>query len=81
MTRTDLITQLIISVAHADGVDPAEVDALYDYIDPEVLHLLEELERGDWRFTFQFSDHQITVTHDHRILIDGVPYAPNTSTR
>ncbi|WP_226483235.1 HalOD1 output domain-containing protein [Natrinema amylolyticum] len=66
MTQTDLIAAVIDAVATADGVDPTELDSLYEYIDPEVLAKLDEVDHGKWSFTFQYSDHQITVTLRNR---------------
>jgi hypothetical protein len=59
-------------VAAADGVDPADLDALDEYVDPEIPDKPDDHDRGPWRFTFRFSDHQVTVTHDREILVDGV---------
>lgn len=82
MTRADLLTEIIDAVATADGVDPVEVDPIYDYIDPEILNKLDEQEKGgSWRFTFQFADHQVTVTHDSQILIDGQLYGSTRSVK
>jgi len=79
MTQPDLLTSVVKAVADADGVDPEEVDILYDYIDPSVLSILEEQDRGVWSFTFQFADHQVTTTHESTIFVDGVKYAPDTT--
>lgn len=81
MTQTDIVTRIVKAVAAADGVDPAELDSLYEYIDPEILEKLSQQEKGEWSFTFRYSDHQITVTHDAQILVDGVPHTSDVSTR
>ncbi|WP_049987866.1 HalOD1 output domain-containing protein [Halobellus rufus] len=82
MTQTDLITEVIEAVAAADGVELGEVPPLNDYIDPEILSLLNEQQRdGDWWFSFQFADHQVTVTKDSRIFIDGEIYPPLTNSQ
>ncbi len=75
MTQTDLVTAVIDAVAAADGVDPAELESLYEYMDPEVLAKLDRVDRGKWSLTFRYSDHQITVTSKKQILIDGVPHS------
>jgi len=79
MTAPDIVTEIVEAVAAADGVDPTELDPLYEYINPEALVILAKQERGEWSLTFQFSDHQITVSHDSRILVDGVAYSPDVS--
>jgi hypothetical protein len=80
MTRTDIVTRVVRAMAAADGVEPADVNPLYDYIDPEVLYMLDEQEQSEWSLTFQYSDHQITVTHESQVLIDGISYSPDSST-
>jgi len=79
MTRTDLIAAVIDAVATADGVEPTDLDSLYEYIDPEVLAKLDEVDNGKWSFTFQYSDHQITVTSEKQILIDGASQSTDAS--
>ncbi|WP_135535214.1 HalOD1 output domain-containing protein [Halostella pelagica] len=81
MTEPDIVSKIVKAVAAADGVDTAELDSLYEYINPEALYTLCEQERGEWSFTFQFSDHQVTVTHDSQILVDGVAHTPDVSNR
>ncbi|WP_394351120.1 HalOD1 output domain-containing protein [Halorubrum sp. CBA1125] len=49
-----------------------EMPPLHDYIDPEILiKLAEQDTAGDCQVTFQFVDHQITVTQDVQVFIDG----------
>ncbi|KPN29393.1 hypothetical protein SY89_00106 [Halolamina pelagica] len=79
MTDPDIVTEIVEAVAAADGVDPTELDPLYEYINPEALVILAKQERREWSLTFQFSDHQVTVSHDSRILVDGVAYSPDVS--
>lgn len=82
MKRTDrIVTSVIEAVATADGVDPADLDSLYEYIDPDVLEQLSEQEKTEWSFTFQYLDHQITVTHDGQLRVDGVAYASDILTK
>ena len=81
MTQTDLVVKVVEAVAAVDGINPAELDSLHEYIDPEILENLYELDRGEWSFTFQYSDHQVTVTHDEQILVDGRLQTSDVSTR
>jgi hypothetical protein len=79
MTETDIVTRVIQAVADADGVDPAELDPLYESLNPEALYALSEQDGREWSLTFQFSDHQVTVDHESRIRVDGVTYTPDVS--
>lgn len=78
MTRRNLLLEVIEAVATADGVEPGEVDPLYDSIDPRILELLDG-QNGEWGFTFRFADHRITVTQDSEILVDGEAYRSEKS--
>lgn len=80
MTRTDVVG-VVEAVAAADGVDPADLEPLHEYVDPDVLSRLHEQENGEWSFTFRYVDHQVTLTHDGRILVDGVAHTQDASTR
>jgi hypothetical protein len=79
MAQTDIISEVIEAVAEADGMEPTELDMLHEYIDPSILRKLAEQERAEWSLTFQYSDHQVTVTDQSQILVDGVPYSPEAS--
>ncbi|NUB92562.1 hypothetical protein HTZ84_04205 [Haloterrigena sp. SYSU A558-1] len=80
MTQTDVVTNVVKAVAAQDGVEPGELDLLYEYIDPEVLENICEQEKGDWNFTFQYSDHQVTLTHEGQIFVDGILHTTSVST-
>lgn len=81
MAETDLLYRVVTAVATAEGMDPAELDPLYNYINPAVLEELDDQEQGEWEFTFTVSDHQVTVTHESQVFIDGVPHSPDLSTQ
>ncbi|QCC47267.1 HalOD1 output domain-containing protein [Halobellus limi] len=72
MTRTDLLTEVVKAVAAADGVEPSAVEPLHEYIDPEVLYRLDGVENDtEWRFTFRYGTHYVTISHDSRVVVDG----------
>ncbi|WP_226040038.1 HalOD1 output domain-containing protein [Natrinema sp. DC36] len=79
MMRTDVVTNVVKAVAAQDEVEPGELDSLYEYIDPEILEKVYEQEKGDWTFTFQYSDPQVTLTHEEQIFVDGVLHTPSVS--
>jgi len=79
MVPSDPVTRIVEAVAAADGVDPTELESLYPYVDPGVLQSLSEQDRGEWTFTFQFSDHQVTFTHESTVLVDGVAHPSEAS--
>lgn len=72
MARDNVVARIVEVVAAADGVDQSELDPLYDHIDPDILRNLHDQEKGEWNFTFRYTDHQVTLTDDGQILIDGV---------
>lgn len=81
MAESDFVTRVVKAVAAADGVDTEDLDPLYEHIDPEVLTKLYNQETGVWDFTFQYSDHQVTITHDAKIFVDGAVHAQDSPMR
>ena len=81
MTETDLVVKVVEAIANADGVDKEELDPLYTYIDPGMLEDLSGREMGEWSFTFQYADHQVTITQDEQIFVDGELYISGRVTR
>lgn len=81
MAESDFVTRVVTAVANADGVDTTDLDPLSEHIDPDVLTKLYNQETGVWDFTFQYSDHQVTVTHDARIIVDGTVQARESQMR
>jgi hypothetical protein len=76
MPESDIIVDLIEALAETDGMEPSELNyKLSDYMDPEVLAKLDSMKDGIWDLTFRVSDHQVRITHDGRIFINGVQYA------
>jgi len=74
MNRFDLLTEVVEAVADADGIEPVDVEPLHNHLNPEVLVALGKSDNGDWSFTFQYTDHQITVTAESQVFIDGRLY-------
>lgn len=80
MTRPDLVTAVVRAVAAAEGNALEEVAPLNDYLDPEILDRLDGMEdRSDWRFTFEFGEHQVTVTHESQVYVEGELYRSGTA--
>ncbi|AGB38242.1 HalOD1 output domain-containing protein [Natronococcus occultus] len=81
MTETDLVVKVVEAIANVDGVDQEELDPLYTYIDPGMLENLSGPEKGEWSFTFQYAAHQVTITQDEQIFVDGELYTSSKVTR
>lgn len=74
MTETDIVVRVVKAIADTNEADVEEIDPLYTYIDPGMVENLTGRGKGKWSFTFQYADHQITITHDEQIFVDGVLY-------
>ncbi|GEM_PF-594268 len=75
MDERQLVVTLVTALAESEGRDPSELDyTLYEFIDPEVLAMLAAEEKTPWTFTFAVSDHQVRLTSDGKIFVDGVLY-------
>lgn len=80
MPDDDLVVEVIEAIAQSDNQHPSEVEfTLTDYIDPEVLMKLTTMEGGIWEFTFRVSDHQVRLTHNNTIFVDGVKRKAGTA--
>jgi len=61
---------VVYAVADAEGVDPTDLDPLYDTIDPEALDALFA-GGGEGRIAFTYGGHEVEVTADGA-AVDGV---------
>lgn len=68
-----LIIEIVQALADADRLELDEVEyTLYEYINPTVLTELADHDSGSWEFTFEVADHDVTLTSDGRLFVDGV---------
>lgn len=69
---SESITMAVVTaLADARGVDPAELDVvLNDHVDLDALESLAE-HGGSWTFTFEVSNHTVTVTNERVAVVDG----------
>lgn len=68
----EFMIALVDALADADGVEAHELEfALDEYVDTDALQRLLESERTDWTLTFHVPDHEVSVSGDGTILVDG----------
>lgn len=68
----DLIVEIVAALAEAEHVPPEELDYnLYEHVDPEVIARLDRMD-GSWKFSFEVDEHEVTITDDGRLFVDGV---------
>jgi hypothetical protein len=80
MTEPNIVVKVVEAIAQSDNRAPSEVDfTLADDIDPAVLERLDDMEAGVWEFTFRVSDHQVRLTSDGTIFVDGVKRESGTA--
>ena len=71
--RDEIIVEIVQALAEADRLNLDEVEyTLYEYINPAVLTELADYDGGTWEFTFEIADHEVTITSDGRLFVDGV---------
>jgi len=79
MTEPSIVVRVVEAIAQSDNREPSEVDFnMSDDIDPGVLEKLSDMEEGVWEFTFRVSDHQVRLTNDGTIFVDGVKHESGT---
>lgn len=67
-----LIPEIIEGIADAKDVEPAELNlSLHDYIDTDAIEQLASHETASWTLSFELPNHNVTVTSDGLILVDG----------
>ncbi|WP_339104041.1 HalOD1 output domain-containing protein [Haloterrigena salinisoli] len=72
-TEDEIIVDVVQALATADRLDLDEVEyTLYEHINPAVLTELAAHDGGCWEFTFEIADHEVTLTSDGRLFVDGV---------
>ncbi|WP_440769343.1 HalOD1 output domain-containing protein [Natronorubrum sp. DTA28] len=68
-----IIVDVVEALAEADRLELEEVEyTLYEYINPMVLTELANHDTGTWTFRFEIADHEVTVTSDGRLFVDGI---------
>lgn len=71
--RDSIIVDVVEALAEADRLDLEEVEyTLYEYVNPTVLTELANYDAGTWTFRFDVADHEVTLTSDGRLFVDGV---------
>lgn len=69
--------EVVLSVAAAKGVDPLELDPLFDVIDPEALDALYERDAdrtgSPRRVEFTYEGHRVAVGEDGSVTVSKPP--------
>ncbi|OIB56673.1 PAS domain-containing protein [Natrialba sp. SSL1] len=72
--RNDIIYEVVAALAAADGSDPGSLGyTLADYVDPTIIERLVASNTAS-ELSFQVPGHEVTVTADAEVFIDGVEY-------
>ena len=68
-----LATEIIKAVADAEGVGSEDLDyAVGEYIDLDAVEQLAANSTASWTLSWELPNHNVTVTSDGLILVDGV---------
>ncbi|MDZ5812416.1 HalOD1 output domain-containing protein [Halorubrum sp. AD140] len=69
--RDDVITDIVISIADAEGVAPRDLDlVLSDHIDIDSVGRLVNAEKGSWWLAFDVPGYTVTVWSDGSVLVE-----------
>lgn len=67
-----LCVEIAEAVAEAKGVDPRELEvSLHEYVEMDALEQLLDHDAASWTFSFELPNHDVTVTSDGVVLVDG----------
>jgi len=68
-----LVHEICAALAAVDRCAPHELEyALHDHVDTTALERLEAMPDASWRLEFSVPGHDVAVSSDGRILVDGV---------
>lgn len=71
----DIVRQVTGALARADQVAPANFEySLHEDINPTVLRMLANHEQTQWELSFDALDHEVTVTSEGSVFVDGVRF-------
>lgn len=74
-TGTPLSVRVVRSIADARDVDPMDIGfRLGDVIDTDALDELAEHDGGVWELRFEIDGHQVEVSADETVIVDGESY-------
>ena len=66
------IPEIIEAIADVKGIEPSELDlALYEYIEPEAIQQLASHGTASWTLSFKLPGHQVAITNEGAVLVDG----------
>ncbi|ADD04172.1 sensor box protein [Natrialba magadii ATCC 43099] len=82
MSRSnEIIYKVVAALAAADGTDPGSLEyTLADYVDPTMIERLVMSETTS-ELSFEVPGHNVTVTADSNVFVDGVKYRAGTQSR
>lgn len=73
-----ITVEVIEAVAKVDKESPHDVDyTLTEFVDPDLLENLATSKDNTWTFSFQLSDHQVTLNSRGQLFVDGQLYREN----
>jgi len=68
----ELTRNILEAIADAKGIEPEEIEySLTEFVDPDAIEQLAAHERASWTLAFELPEHNVTVTSDGLVLVDG----------
>jgi hypothetical protein len=67
-----IIPDIIEGIAEAKGTESDELDvSIYEYVEPDAIQQLASHGTTSWTLSFELPSHNVTVTGDGLVLVDG----------
>lgn len=73
--ETPIFDATVEALSDVEGVDPLELDPLYEHVDPEVFADLRARDGSRWGFTFHVDEHAVHVTSCGTVTVFPSDYA------
>ncbi|WP_284009936.1 HalOD1 output domain-containing protein [Haloarcula pelagica] len=72
MTNQDVTVAIVEAIAEVEGREPHRLGySLGTHVDTDAVERLAAMDNREWTLTFSVPDHEITVTGDGTITLDG----------
>jgi hypothetical protein len=67
-----IIPDITEGIAEAKGTESDELDvSIYEYVEPDAIQQLASHGTISWTLSFELPNHNVTVTGDGLVLVDG----------
>lgn len=69
---TASVGDVLAAIAKAEGVEPDDLElVLENHVACDAISTLTQHRDGDWQLSFEVPGHEVTLTSDGNVVVDG----------